>query len=172
MASIIGIVASLAAGATSPAPLVAENTITTNPAGYLLPFIQIEFERKISDQFSVFMEPGWFTTGSIAAARYSAVTLTVGARHYPMGTAPFGWFVFPEAFVMVGGTDAGPVQATPGVGWASGYAFDLSPFVLSLGVGVNAIFWGRSPEAPFGGGVLGSGWMTLPFARLNVGFAF
>lgn len=177
-------VMSLAAHARAQAPAVAapQNTVTLNPVRYGLLHFQIEYERVLNDDVTLFLSPiafhhaTWYPFNKIAGTTGEGLGLDIGARWYFFGDAPSGFHAGPllSAYYAVehrDGVDLAGLVFSPGA--QVGYQAVLWDWlVLGAGAGGSYGFGTSAPPAgsPTGAGLPHSGfWVNF---RSNVGVAF
>lgn len=122
----------------------------------------LEGELTLSPWVSAYLGGGWtqISGGSDLLGNWSGPTGYVGARFYPLGLAPSGWWVSVDGFAM-GGDRSAPLDAF-GPGVSTGYRFQGERWSLLVGLGARLAF-----VSDYGGGLY-----VLPSIQISPGFAF
>lgn len=159
----------LAQGAAAP-----ERTqiLTTNPLILIGGFLNVEYERKVSDSMTIGATAASFEGFFDESASYRNLTLV--ARYYPQEKGPEGFFFGGKAGIhhveedgIFDGLeeDADEDATMVGLGFDLGYTWILGRserFVVGLGGGATRLFGDELDGATF----------TLMNVRINVGIAF
>jgi hypothetical protein len=158
------------------------NAITTNPARFGILHFQIEYERVVADQWSVFGGPiGFFHAEWYPFAHADGVTawgggVDAGARWYFLGEALDGAYVGPLLSLYRGEVSHDDDTMLTGYvfspGAQGGYSWLIDRWVLAAGLGLSYGF--ASEEAPDGSSKAEQlpHWGPWINFRLNAGIAF
>lgn len=167
---------------TYPHQQISANLIGT--AATLGHLVNLEYERVLTDHWTLFAAPELLIAGATALDPYGTnstaafVFFTAGARWYPRGPAPAGLFWgahvhmmsgfaslnVPGAVVFSGGFGGFGLGVEVGYSWTFWHSLYLS---LGAGVGVDytiATYVGATEPT--------QGALPLPSARANIGWAF
>lgn len=129
----------------------------------LFGFVNLEYERAVSDHISIFAGPTVFAFGGFGSDdTIFAASLDIGARFFVLGKAPEGFWLSPDVaagFATAGGETAFAYSG----GGQIGYTWLFGNFDFSLGGGMQYIHFEADGE-----GISG----ILPSARLSLGAAF
>lgn len=171
-AALAVLLVSAAASAEAPVAVAAvverpKNSVTVNPAGLVFGFFHVEYERRLGDRLSVFVEPSFFRM-SQQGGLLTGPGLTAGVRIYPFGKAVEGMFIAPELYATYLDRTYDSDEGKPGfgAGAAVGYTFIFFNVIdLSLGLGAIANFTGYATNGT-------EGFAVGPLPRINIGAAF
>jgi hypothetical protein len=175
--ALAALVLSSASASAGPA-----NTVTLNPIRYGLLHFQVEYERVLTENFSLFVSPiafhhpTWYPFNKIANTTAEGIGVDLGGRFIFLGEAPTGVYIGPflSAYYGVEHRDGLTFEGfvfSPGA--QAGYQIVLWDW-LALGAGVGGSY-GLSTTAPPAGSPPGAGlphsgfWLNF---RSNIGIAF
>lgn len=156
---------SVALAQDTKTPVDQKNTLSTSPVMDILGFINLEYQRKVSDSTTFGVSAGRFDLDDDA---YNNVM--VFGRYFPQGAALTGFYfggragvhriTYDESFFNVRADDTRmSIGVDVGYDWLLGRKRNV---LIGLGVGANRLLGGDDDF----------GLNAYPTARLNVGFAF
>lgn len=171
-ATLLALAATAAPALARAQPLRPRNVVTWQPLSLVTGYVDLEYERALGRRFSAYVAPGAiFSTGrrldGSNAAGVFGWSVDLGARWFPFGDAPAGFFADLSAGVCTSTIVAGYGDRARGLGGRGmllgGYTVVWHHLVLSGGLGVQ--FAGFDRES--GTGIQ---WNVWPALRVAVGF--
>jgi len=129
--------------ASAPRP---QNTVTFNPLALVFGIVQLEYERAVSPQLTIFGGPSMmaFNTIGVDGGSVFAAGLDVGARYFFREGAPRGLWIGPQANLSYASVDADGGESATAVAYSASLLFGHTwiarsglTFSLAIGGGYN-----------------------------------
>jgi len=162
----------------TPAPARLMNRVTLSPLSLLGVALSVEYERVVNEGLSVFVGPSFFGSGFITQPlmgfSFFGGSVDAGLRIFPAGAAPSGFWVGPQARVLMAAISDPIINATGYIGSlvaTAGYtSVSRNGLTLSAGGGLG-LGYGLQVDPTTG---VMSGPELGPMAALhfNLGWAF
>lgn len=134
-------------------------TLTVDPLTTVLGFVHLQVERSFGDYISVYASPHIRFFNSVLGnlqGDFYGLGIELCFRVFPLGGAPFGWWVSVRGVLANLWSDVGPQKSTPGgyVSVLTGYSWLFFGWLtLSAGIGAQYLHYqiaSHQPDKPWG----------------------